>query len=85
MPRGAASPILTAESGLTRYLEEIGRFPTLEPREAAARSIYVPAACDGMTPLETLPCSAHLGAKRDSSVSGYADRSSEAVYRCFCA
>ena len=29
----AALPILTAESGLTRYLEEIRRFPMLEPQE----------------------------------------------------
>ena len=33
MARAAASPILTAESGLTRYLEEIRRFPMLEPHE----------------------------------------------------
>jgi RNA polymerase sigma-32 factor len=31
--RTAALPILTAESGLTRYLEEIRRFPMLEPQE----------------------------------------------------
>jgi RNA polymerase sigma-32 factor len=30
--RTAALPILTAESGLTRYLEEIRRFPMLEPQ-----------------------------------------------------
>src|SRR6187401_3085138 len=29
----AAVPILTAESGLSRYLEEIRRFPMLEPQE----------------------------------------------------
>src|SRR5687767_15861886 len=29
----AAVPILTAESGLTRYLEEIRRFPMLEPQQ----------------------------------------------------
>jgi RNA polymerase sigma-32 factor len=33
MARAAASPIFTAESGLTRYLEEIRRFPMLEPHE----------------------------------------------------
>jgi RNA polymerase sigma-32 factor len=33
MARTAALPILTAESGLTRYLEEIRRFPMLEPQE----------------------------------------------------
>ncbi len=33
MARSAALPILTAESGLTRYLEEIRRFPMLEPQE----------------------------------------------------
>jgi two-component system, OmpR family, response regulator len=33
MARAATSPILTAESGLTRYLEEIRRLPMLEPRE----------------------------------------------------
>jgi RNA polymerase sigma-32 factor len=33
MGRAAASPILAAESGLTRYLEEIRRFPMLEPHE----------------------------------------------------
>jgi RNA polymerase sigma-32 factor len=32
MARTAALPILTAESGLTRYLEEIRRFPMLEPQ-----------------------------------------------------
>ena len=32
MARAAALPILTAESGLTRYLEEIRRFPMLEPQ-----------------------------------------------------
>ena len=31
MARAATLPILTAESGLTRYLEEIRRFPMLEP------------------------------------------------------
>src|SRR2546427_10299661 len=33
MARAATSPILTAESGLTRYLEEIRRFPMLEPQD----------------------------------------------------
>ena len=33
MARAAALPILTAEAGLTRYLEEIRRFPMLEPQE----------------------------------------------------
>jgi RNA polymerase sigma-32 factor len=32
MARTATLPILTAESGLTRYLEEIRRFPMLEPQ-----------------------------------------------------
>src|SRR6266699_6671277 len=33
MARAAAVPVLTAEPGLTRYLEEIRRFPMLERRE----------------------------------------------------
>src|ERR1700743_3024686 len=33
MARAAALPILTAENGLTRYLEEIRRFPMLEPQQ----------------------------------------------------
>jgi RNA polymerase sigma-32 factor len=33
MARPAVLPILTAESGLTRYFEEIRRFPMLEPQE----------------------------------------------------
>jgi RNA polymerase sigma-32 factor len=33
MARAAARPIHTAESGLTRYLSEIKRFPMLEPNE----------------------------------------------------
>jgi RNA polymerase sigma-32 factor len=33
MARAAASPLLTAESGLNRYLEEIRRFPMLDRRE----------------------------------------------------
>jgi RNA polymerase sigma-32 factor len=33
MAHAAALPIITAESGLTRYLEEIRRFPLLEPQE----------------------------------------------------
>src|ERR671930_907338 len=33
MARAATLPILTAESGLARYLEEIRRFPMLEPQE----------------------------------------------------
>jgi RNA polymerase sigma-32 factor len=33
MARTAALPILNAESGLSRYLEEIRRFPMLEPQE----------------------------------------------------
>jgi RNA polymerase sigma-32 factor len=33
MARVAVLPIITAESGLTRYLEEIRRFPMLEPQE----------------------------------------------------
>ena len=31
--RIAALPILTAESGLARYLDEIRRFPMLEPQD----------------------------------------------------
>ena len=33
MAHTAALPIITAEGGLTRYLEEIRRFPMLEPQE----------------------------------------------------
>src|SRR3974390_2245842 len=33
MARTAALPIITAESGLARYLEEIRRFPMLEPHQ----------------------------------------------------
>jgi RNA polymerase sigma-32 factor len=33
MARSAPLPVLTAESGLTRYLEEIRRFPMLEPQD----------------------------------------------------
>jgi RNA polymerase sigma-32 factor len=33
MAQAASVPVLTAESGLTRYLEEIRRFPMLEPQE----------------------------------------------------
>src|SRR6185503_16630126 len=33
MARTATLPILTAESGLSRYLEEIRRFPMLEPHD----------------------------------------------------
>jgi RNA polymerase sigma-32 factor len=33
MARAATLPIITAESGLTRYLEEIRRFPMLEPQD----------------------------------------------------
>jgi RNA polymerase sigma-32 factor len=33
MARAAALPTLTAESGLSRYLEEIRRFPMLEPQQ----------------------------------------------------
>jgi RNA polymerase sigma-32 factor len=33
MAYAAALPTLTAESGLTRYLREIRRFPMLEPQE----------------------------------------------------
>jgi RNA polymerase sigma-32 factor len=33
MARAATLPVLTAESGLSRYLEEIRRFPMLEPQE----------------------------------------------------
>ena len=33
MARTAALPIMSAEGGLTRYLEEIRRFPMLEPQE----------------------------------------------------
>src|SRR5712672_537094 len=33
MARSAALPILTAESGLSRYLEEIRKFPMLEPED----------------------------------------------------
>ena len=33
MAHAAALPIVTAEGGLTRYLEEIRRFPMLEPQE----------------------------------------------------
>ena len=33
MARTASLPILTAESGLSRYLEEIRRFPMLEPQD----------------------------------------------------
>ncbi len=33
MARAAALPLISAESGLSRYLEEIRRFPMLEPQE----------------------------------------------------
>ena len=33
MARAATLPVLTAETGLARYLEEIRRFPMLEPQE----------------------------------------------------
>jgi RNA polymerase sigma-32 factor len=33
MVRAATSPIFTTESGLTRYIEQIRRFPMLEPQE----------------------------------------------------
>jgi RNA polymerase sigma-32 factor len=33
MARAAALPMITAEGGLSRYLEEIRRFPMLEPQE----------------------------------------------------
>src|SRR2546421_11494691 len=33
MARAAALPIISAENGLSRYLEEIRRFPMLEPQE----------------------------------------------------
>ena len=33
MARAATLPIPSAESGLTRYLEEIRRFPMLEPQD----------------------------------------------------
>jgi RNA polymerase sigma-32 factor len=33
MARAATLPVLTAESGLSRYLEEIRRFPMLEPQQ----------------------------------------------------
>jgi RNA polymerase sigma-32 factor len=33
MAQAATLPIITAENGLTRYLEEIRRFPMLEPQE----------------------------------------------------
>jgi RNA polymerase sigma-32 factor len=33
MARSAALPIISAEGGLTRYLEEIRRFPMLEPQQ----------------------------------------------------
>jgi len=33
MARSAALPVITAEGGLTRYLEEIRRFPMLEPQQ----------------------------------------------------
>ena len=33
MARAAAMPIISAEGGLTRYLEEIRRFPMLEPQQ----------------------------------------------------
>jgi RNA polymerase sigma-32 factor len=33
MARAASLPIVTAEGGLSRYLDEIRRFPMLEPRE----------------------------------------------------
>ena len=33
MARATALPLISAESGLSRYLEEIRRFPMLEPQE----------------------------------------------------
>src|SRR5580700_10158110 len=33
MAQSAALPLITAESGLSRYLDEIRRFPLLEPQE----------------------------------------------------
>ena len=33
MARATALPVLSGETGLSRYLEEIRRFPMLEPQE----------------------------------------------------
>ncbi|MBX9830123.1 MAG: RNA polymerase factor sigma-32, partial [Xanthobacteraceae bacterium] len=33
MARAATLPLISAEGGLTRYLEEIRRFPMLEPQQ----------------------------------------------------
>src|SRR3981189_1448247 len=33
MAHAATMPVITAENGLSRYLEEIRRFPMLEPQE----------------------------------------------------
>ena len=51
MARAAAVPVLTAEPGLTHYLEEIRRFPMLEREEeystaiATRRTSSSPAIC----------------------------------------
>jgi len=45
MAQSAALPLITAESGLSRYLDEIRRFPMLEPQEEyllAKRWRYAP-------------------------------------------
>lgn len=39
MARAAALPFLSGETGRTRYLEEIRRFPMLEPQEEFSRSV----------------------------------------------
>jgi hypothetical protein len=47
MARAGALPVITAESGLARYLEEIRQFPMLEPQEEFN---FATAACNQEQP-----------------------------------
>src|SRR5438132_11220175 len=55
MARATALPIISAESGLSRYLEEIRRFPMLEPQQEymLAKSWREHGDCDAAHKLVT--------------------------------
>ena len=77
IPHRAIVPILTAESGLTRYLEQIQRFPMLEAHEE-----YMLAKCwrehDDRNAAQRLVTShLRLVAKIAISYRGYGLRSEE--------
>src|SRR5436189_3734757 len=79
MARTAALPILKAENGLTRYLEEIRRFPMLEPQDEFILAERWREHCDRDAAHKLVTSHLRLVAKIAMGYRGYGLPISEAI------